>query len=358
MSTPFTHPPDKEGMSQAKAQGDHSESAPHLELRRLRMMLLIRRFEERTFQIYSGPGPRIGGFSHLSTGQEAVATGVAEVLQHERDSLINTFRCHGYSLALGMPPAAAMAELFGRVTGCCRGKGGSMHFFDRPTRNLGGWYVAGTHIPLGVGAAFACRYRNTGGVCFVIFGDGATNQGALHEALNLASLMKLPAVFICEDNGIALGTSIDRHSADPDLVKRGAGCDMPARGFDGNDLDEVIRHVSEAADRARAGCGPTLLVARTYRLRGFMMSDPMKYRRTPDGQWLPEVEEALRRDPIRRYAERLTETGLLDRTTFDRLRQDVTDEVEGGVSFAERSPDPGVNERFADVLAEQYPLRK
>src|SRR3954451_15988384 len=248
------------------------------ERERLRMMMLIRRFEERTYQEYTKPGQRIGGFCHLYSGQEAVAVGIAAVLQKGRDYLVNGYRDHGHALALGMDPNAAMAELFGRATGCSKGKGGSMHFFQAEVGNLGGHGIVGGHIPLGAGAAFACMYKKTGGVCFTLFGDGAVNQGTFNETLNLASLWKLPAIFIVENNGVAMGTQVERHSAEKDLAKRGLGFNMPHYHVDGNDLDTVIIEMGKAMQRARAGEGPCFISADTYRFRGHSMSDPMKYR--------------------------------------------------------------------------------
>src|SRR5216110_411960 len=190
-----------------------------VERERLRMMILIRRFEERTYQEYTKPGQRIGGFCHLYSGQEAVAVGIASVFEKGRDYLINGYRDHGHSLALGMEPRPAMAELFGRITGCSKGKGGSMHFFDAAAGNMGGHGIVGGQIPLGTGMAFACWYKKTGGVCFNLFGDGALNQGAFNEALNLGGLMKLPCIYICENNGVAMGTKGRRSRAEKDLAK-------------------------------------------------------------------------------------------------------------------------------------------
>src|SRR5262245_3826233 len=208
-----------------------SASDGSVERKRLWMMILIRRFEERTFQEYTKPGQRIGGFCHLYSGQEAVAVGIASIFQKGKDFLINAYRDHGHSLALGMDPKAAMAEMFGRTTGCSKGKGGSMHFFDAAAGNMGGHRIVGGPLPVRVGIAFSCWYKQTGGVCFCLFGDGAINQGAFNEALNLASLMKLPIIFICENNGMAMGTQVARSSAEPDLVKRGHGFAMPCKGI-------------------------------------------------------------------------------------------------------------------------------
>src|SRR5688500_10712010 len=219
-----------------------------VERERLRMMMLIRRFEERTYQEYTRPGQRIGGFCHLYSGQEAVAVGIAAIFQKGKDALVNGYRCHGHSLALGMDPRAGMAELFGKITGCSKGKGGSMHFFDAEVGNHGGHGIVGGHIPLGLGMAFAQMYKKTGGVTYCLFGDGAINQGTFNEALNMASLLKVPAIFIVENNGVAMGTQVERHSAEKDLAERGCGFAMPHYHVDGNDMDTVIAEMTKAAD--------------------------------------------------------------------------------------------------------------
>jgi len=214
-----------------------SEGKGQAERDRLRMMMLIRRFEERTYQEYTKPGQRIGGFCHLYSGQEAVAVGIAAIFQKGKDYLINGYRDHGHSLALGMSPRAAMAEMFGRATGCSKGKGGSMHLFDASVGNMGGHGIVGGQIPLGTGFAFSCWYRKTGGVCFTLFGDGAVNQGTHNEALNLGSLYKLPCIYLVENNLMAMGTQVERHSAETDLAKRASGYNMPTQNVDGNDLE-------------------------------------------------------------------------------------------------------------------------
>ena len=257
--------------------------------------MLIRRFEERTYQEYTRPGQRIGGFCHLYSGEEAVAVGIAAVFQKGKDRLINGYRDHGHSLALGMDPKAAMAELFGRATGCSKGKGGSMHFFQADVGNMGGHGIVGGQIPLGVGMAFAAWYKQSGGVSFTLLGDGAVNQGTHNESLNLASLLKLPCIFIVENNGMAMGTQVARHSAERDLAKRACGYAMPFRDIDGNDVDAVIAAVKEAADRAVPVRGRAILSANTYRFRGHSMSDPLKYRSKE------EMERARQRDPILQY---------------------------------------------------------
>ena len=337
------HPVKSEPKGPSKGKAEHD---------RLRMMMLIRRFEERTYQEYTKPGQKIGGFCHLYSGQEAVAVGIASIYQKDKDKLINAYRCHGHSLALGMDPRAAMAELFGKRTGCSKGKGGSMHFFQAEVGNLGGHGIVGGHIPLGLGVAFAQKYKNTGGVTYCLFGDGAINQGTFNEALNMAGLLKVPAIFIVENNGVAMGTQVARSSAEPDLVKRGAYFGFPARGIDGNDIDVVIAEMTKAADRARRGEGPTYIVANTYRFRGHSMSDAMKYRTKE------EMEKAKSRDPIALYEVRLREKGLLTDEQADAMEEEVAEIVADSVRQADADPHPALEERFDDILAEKYPLEK
>jgi pyruvate dehydrogenase E1 component alpha subunit len=323
-----------------------------VERERLRMMILIRRFEERTYQEYTKPGQRIGGFCHLYSGQEAVAVGIASVFEKGRDYLINGYRDHGHSLALGMEPRPAMAEMFGRSTGCSKGKGGSMHFFQPEVGNMGGHGIVGGQIPLGTGLAFGAWYKKTGGVSFTLFGDGALNQGTFNEALNLAGLWKLPCIYIVENNGMAMGTQVERSSSEKDLTERGAGYGMPARAFDGNDIDVVIAELTEAVNRGRRGEGPTYFVANTYRFRGHSMSDAMKYRTKE------EAEAARQRDPILIYEKRLREKGLVMDEQIEAMTEEAKHSVDDAVKFADSSPHPDLSELYTDILAEKYPLQK
>src|SRR5215218_1137208 len=234
---------EKRGVGVSKSVG--TNGAPdatkgQVERDRLRMMMLIRRFEERTVQEYQKPGQKIGGFCHVYSGQEAIAVGIAAVFDKTRDALVNGYRCHGHSLALGMNPRVAIAELYGKETGSSKGKGGSMHLFDASVGNHGGHGIVGGHIPLGLGMAFAQQYQNSGGVPYCLFGDGAVNQGTFNESLNMASLFKVPAIFIVENNGVAMGTQVERSSAEKDLAKRAQGYNMPTENVDGNDVDTVI----------------------------------------------------------------------------------------------------------------------
>jgi pyruvate dehydrogenase E1 component alpha subunit len=336
----------------ATAVSQPSQDDGQLQRDRLRMMMLIRRFEERTYQEYTKPGQRIGGFCHLYSGQEAVAVGIAAIFEKKRDFLINGYRDHGHSMALGMEARPAMAELFGRATGCSGGKGGSMHFFDPSVGNMGGHGIVAGQIPLGTGMAFAAWYKKTGGVCFNLFGDGALNQGSFHEALNLAGLMRLPCIYICENNGVAMGTQVHRSSAEKDLTKRGAGYNMPARSFDGNDIDIVIKDLGEAVARARDGGGPTFFVANTYRFRGHSMSDAMKYRSKE------EAEMARERDPITVYENRLRQKNIIDEAGIEEIQNEVRAIVDDAVKFADASPHPDLKELYTDILSESYPLQK
>ena len=245
-----------------------------------------------------------------------------------------------------------MAELFGRAGGCSKGKGGSMHFFQAEVGNLGGHGIVGGQIPLGAGAAFSCWYKKTGGVCFTLFGDGAINQGTFNEALNIASLWKLPAIFVVENNMVAMGTQVERASAEHDLAQRACGYNMPHRNIDGNDLDVVIKEMGEACDRARSGQGPSYIVANTYRFRGHSMSDAMKYRTKE------ELEKARQRDPILVYENRLREKRLIDEPKVEEMEAEVKAAVDDAVRFADASPHPELSELYSDVLAEKYPLEK
>jgi pyruvate dehydrogenase E1 component alpha subunit len=328
------------------------EADGKLERQRLSMMMLIRRFEERTYQEYTRPGQKIGGFCHLYSGQEAIAVGTAAIFDKTRDYLVNGYRCHGHSLALGMSPHSAMAELFGKATGCSRGKGGSMHLFQAEVGNNGGHGIVGGQIPLGLGMAFAQWYKKNGGVTFCFMGDGAVNQGTHNEALNLASLLRAPCIFVVENNGVAMGTQVERASADPDLAQRGCGYAMPHYNIDGNDLDTVIAEFGKAKDRAVRGEGPSYIVANTYRFRGHSMSDPLKYRSKE------EADRAKLRDPITLYQNRLKQLGMITDEEIEALDRSAAEEVDQATRQADADPFPPLEERFEDVLAEKYPLQK
>jgi pyruvate dehydrogenase E1 component alpha subunit len=305
-----------------------------------RSMLLIRRFEERCAQVYVEG--KIGGFLHLYIGQEAVAAGAMSLLRPD-DYFITSYRDHGYALARGTDPRPLMAELWGRASGISRGKGGSMHFYDVPTGNFGGDGIVGGHLPLAAGMGYAIRLRNTDQVVLCFFGDGAVNEGAFHEALNVSALWGLPVVYVIENNRYGMGTSLDRASSVKDLYQRGSAYGMPRRDVDGMDLLTVRGALAEAIDRARRDKRPTLLEIETYRYRGHSMSDPGKYRTKE------EVEEMMRHDPILRFASVLAEQHRVPQSELEAIDKDVQAQVADSVRFAEQSPWPTVEELYQDV---------
>ena len=302
----------------------------------LRQMMLIRRFEERAEMLYQ-KGNKIGGFFHQYSGQEPVAVGSIGVLR-EDDYVITAYRDHGHALARGMSAKAAMAELLGKVTGCSKGKGGSMHFFDVEKGFLGGHAIVGSHIPLAAGVAFAIKYRGEDRVCICYFGDGAINQGSVHEALNMAALWKLPVIYIVENNMYAMGTSLARSSAVLDLTVRARDPLRHPRPF-----DQRQRHRADGQDDPRGGRpgagrrGPSFIEAQTYRYKGHSISDPGKYRLKE------ELESAVRNDPIVVYQNILKERGWIDQDAIDRMLESVKQEVEESIEFAEaeRAAPPG-----------------
>jgi pyruvate dehydrogenase E1 component alpha subunit len=257
----------------------------------LRQMMLIRRFEERAEMMYQ-KGNKIGGFFHQYSGQEPVAVGSIGALR-ENDYVITAYRDHGHALARGVSARAAMAELLGKVTGCSKGKGGSMHFFDVEKGFLGGHAIVGSHIPLAAGVGFAIKYRGEDGVCVCYLGDGAVNQGGVHEALNMAALWKLPVIYVVENNQYGMGTSVARASAVVDLTVRCAvPYGIPGVAINGNDIELMAATTREAVNRARTGEGPSFIEAQTYRYKGHSISDPAKYRHKQ------ELESAMHNDPI------------------------------------------------------------
>jgi len=316
-----------------------------LERRMLRQMLLIRRFEEKAAEAYALG--KIGGFCHLYIGQEAVAVGSLAVLRDD-DYVISSYREHGQALARGVPATAVMAELFGKATGCSKGKGGSMHLFDAGRRFLGGHGIVGGHIPLAAGIGFAIRYKGGDQVCMCYFGEAAVNIGAFHEALNMASVYKLPVIFCCENNRYGMGTAFERVAAVTDVVEHACSYDMAAEVVDGMDALAVYAATERAADRARNGGHPTLLEVRTYRYMGHSMSDPLHgVYRTKE-----EVEEQRKRDPISQLALTLKEAGALDDAALQALDAEARAQTDEAARFAEESPDPEPDELTTHVLAD------
>ncbi len=307
-----------------------------------RDMLLIRRFEEKAGQLY-GMG-LIGGFCHLYIGQEAVVVGMQATLQ-PRDQVITTYRDHGHMLACGMDPAGVMAELTGRQSGYSTGKGGSMHMFSREKNFFGGHGIVGANVPIGTGLAFANRYRQNGAVCITYFGDGAANQGQVFESFNMASLWKLPVVYVIENNQYAMGTAVKRATADIELYRRGSADDIPGEPVDGMDVEKVYEAGRKAVQWARDGKGPYILEMKTYRYRGHSMSDPAKYRTREEVQQMRE-----KHDPIDTFGARLVRNGILrdeDLKTFDR---EVRQTINRAAEFATDSPEPAPEELYTDVL--------
>ena len=297
----------------------------------LSLMLLLRRFEERASQQYQAQ--KIGGFCHLYIGQEAVVVGAAAATRPD-DYFITAYRDHAHALVKGTSADACMAELYGKATGCSRGLGGSMHFFDRKNHMYGGHAIVGAHVPLAVGMAFASKYRNEDRVTLCFFGDGAINQGSFHEALNLAALYKLPVLFICENNLFAMGTSVKRSTSLKQIVDRAEGYDIPADIVDGMNFREVRDKMSEIVGSIRKEPHPAFIEARTYRYRGHSMSDPASYR-TKD-----ELEKYRLDDPITRLRAQLTREGKLTNEQFDKIDREAKEAALASVKFAEQSPEP------------------
>jgi pyruvate dehydrogenase E1 component alpha subunit len=300
----------------------------HLEL--YRQMATIRRFEEEAARAYAQG--KIGGFLHLYIGQEPVAVGASAALRPD-DYVLTTYRDHGMALTRGMPPRSAMAELFGKVTGCSKGLGGSMHFFDREHNMLGGYGIVGGHIPVAAGTAFASKYRGEDRVTMVFFGEGAVSIGDFHEGMSLAALWKLPIVFVCENNEYAMGTPLARTMSVEDVSLKGLAYGMARDRFFADHVLTVRDRLAEAVERARAHGEPTLVEVRTYRFRGHSMSDPGRYR-TPE-----ELEEHKKRDALLRSRTELVDAG--HGADVDKIDAEVEAKIADAVRFAEESPEPG-----------------
>ncbi len=313
------------------------------------LMQLIRQFESKSEEMYKMAG-KIRGFFHVYNGQEAIAAGCMTATNHE-DPYITGYRDHGLALAKGMSPNAAMAELYGKATGCSKGKGGSMHFFDKANNFFGGHGIVGAQIGTGAGLAFAEQYRGSKNVVLCFFGDGAARQGMLHEVFNLAMLWKLPVVFICENNNYAMGTSIERTSNVIDIYKLADAYDMPSDKVDGMTPELVHEGVARAVKRARDGEGPTLLEMKTYRYRGHSVSDPQKYRSKD------EVEEYKDQDPIIKVRKTILDNNFATEEVLQAIDEKINGIVEASVKFAEESPWPDDSEVLKDVYIDQnYPF--
>lgn len=310
-----------------------------------RQMVLIRRFEERSAEQYAFG--KIGGFLHLYIGEEAVGVGAISVLKQE-DHLVTHYRDHGYALAIGADPNAVMAELFGRSTGTTSGRGGSMHLIHLERNFWGGYAIVSGHILIGAGIGLALQYQEIDGVALVIFGDGATNGGAFFEALNMASLWKLPVVFLCENNSYAMGTASEYHSAVPRMSTKAEGLGITAEIVDGQDVLAVREAMQRARDYCTAGNGPYFLEAMTHRFRGHSMADPDAYR---DKE---EIEGYRAEDPIPMYRQRLIEAGKAEQSDFDAIDAEIEDVVEQSVEFADKSPWPEPSTLEDHIYADEY----
>jgi pyruvate dehydrogenase E1 component alpha subunit len=330
-----------------KAKKNKVKYSRDLYLKWYEEMLLMRRFEEKAGQLYGMQ--KIKGFCHLYIGQEAVVAGAMSVLK-PTDAMITAYRDHAHALGKGISAREVMAELYGKITGCSKGKGGSMHMFSKPHKFFGGHGIVGAQIPLGAGIAFTEKYNNTGNICVCYMGDGAVRQGALHEAFNMAMLWKLPVVFVVENNAYAMGTSVERTSNVTELYKLGSAYDMPSYPVDGMSVEAVHEAMQMAADHARDGKGPVFLEMNTYRYRGHSMSDPAKYRTKE------EVESYKAQDPIEIVREILLSNKLASEDEIETINKKIADIVEDSVKFAEESPYPDPSELYKDVyMQDDYP---
>ncbi len=308
----------------------------------LRQMIRVRAFEERCAELY-GQG-KIRGFLHLYIGEEAVAAGALQALGPE-DAVVATYREHGHALVRGLSANAVMAEMFGKATGCSRGRGGSMHLFDAATRFYGGNAIVAGGLPIAVGLALADALRGQRRVSACFFGDGALAEGEFHESLNLAALWTLPVLFVCENNRYAMGTAIERHQAQLDLVLKARGYAVAAESVDGMEVLAVEAAARRAADHVRSGAGPFLLEARTYRFRAHSAYDPELYRAKE------EVERWKQRDPVKGFTALLRDGGQLQPGDLERIEAEATAEIEAAVAFAEASPWEPVEDLLRDVQA-------
>lgn len=312
-------------------------------------MLLMRKIEEMVGHLYLKQ--KFGGFCHLYIGQEGLVAGTASACE-KGDKHITAYRDHAHPIALGVHPKYMMAELYGKKTGLSKGKGGSMHMFNKEVNLMGGHGIVGAQIAMGAGIAFAEKYKGTKNVTFCSFGDGAARQGILHETFNMAMLWKLPAVFIIENNNYAMGTSVERTTNVTDMSKMGLSYNMPSFEVDGMDVEAVHEAIADACKHVRAGKGPVLLDIKTYRYKGHSMSDPQKYR-TKD-----EVEEYKNNDPITKVLNTINKNKLASEKDIKEIQERVKETVAESVKFAEDSPEPEAHELYEDVYLEEYPFVK
>jgi pyruvate dehydrogenase E1 component alpha subunit len=307
-------------------------------------MALLRRFEEKAAEEYTRG--KIGGFMHLYIGQEAVGVGCLAALRPD-DNVLSSYREHGQAILKGMEPRAVMAELFGKITGCSKGKGGSMHMWSNELGLLGGNGIVGAQLPVAAGVALAMQYQGLDTLVACFFGDGAVDEGAFHEALNLAAIWKLPVIYICENNQYSMGMAVDKAWAVDSLLPRAAAYNMPGEQVDGMDVVLVYEAMKRAVERTRSGQGPSLLEIKTYRFRGHSMTDPAYYRtREEEQQW------RAMRDPIGIFEKKLLDLDLASQAQFDENDTRATQVAEDAAEFADQSPDPTPEELYTDVMVD------
>ena len=331
-------------MTTAKALTKEQAGSPEELVELLRQMMLIRRFEEKSAEMYARG--RIAGFLHLYIGQEATGVGAIAAVASD-DYVVSHYRDHGQALARGLDPKAVMAELFGRVTGVSKGRGGSMHLFDVSRHFMGGYAIVGGHLPVACGLAFASKHLKNSRIVLCVFGDGAVNQGEFHESLNLASVWSLPVVFLCENNFYGMGTQISRVSAESEVYRRACAYNIAAEKVDGMDVLAVRDVVRKAAQHAREGKVPYFVESVTYRFRGHSMADPEFYRTKE------EVQQWRARDPIVLFEQRLREWGVIDDGAIKRLQDEIEAVVNEAAQFAEESPPPDASSLYDNVYKEQ-----
>lgn len=308
----------------------------------LEEMLLTRRFEEKAGQMYGLK--KIGGFCHLYNGQEAVSSGIAAALTRGEDALLTGYRDHGHAITWGIEPKAVMAELYGKETGCSRGKGGSMHMFDAEANMYGGNGIVGGQIPVAGGVAFAQRYRGEKAITAVLFGDGAIHQGAFHETMNLAKVWNLPLLVLCENNQYGMGTAMERVSAVKDLYVKGAAYDIPSKQINGMDVIEIYEEIKAAKEQILGEETPVFYEIKTYRYKGHSMSDPAKYRTKE------EMEKYQKQDPIQSLKARMIDAKMITEEAFKDMDKKVKGIVMESVKFADESPEPPLSAMYDDIL--------
>jgi pyruvate dehydrogenase E1 component alpha subunit len=312
-------------------------------------MLRIRTFENKAVSLY---GKGIRGFLHVYIGQEAITAGMESALI-EGDGIVTAYRQHGTGIGRGISTKQAMAELFGKSTGIVKGKGGSMHFFDNRNKYFGGNGIVGAQIPIGTGIAFAEKYKGTNNLCVTMFGDGAARQGALHESFNMAMSWEIPVLYICENNGYAMGTSVERTSNLPDIYKLGLGYDMPSEQVDGMTPESVHEAISKAAEHIRSGKGPYFLEIKTYRYKGHSVSDPARYRTKEELNYYKGL------DPVKMTEQRMLEMGIVSEQNIKDIKAEIKAEIADAVKFAEESPYPDASELWEDNYTQKdYPFIK